>query len=482
MELTVGVDVATAAVRAVAVDAAGRLRATARTPLPEPVSPHPGRWEQDPSSWWPATAAVLRDLSGQLDPARDRLQALAVCATSGTVVALDEALDPIGPGLTYADQRAVREAEIAQDVGASRWTRAGLRVQASFGLAKWAWLLRQPGAATSTARLAHASDVIVTRLIGEPATTDWSHALKSGYDVQRDEWASEVLDALGIPVRLLPDVRRPTSLAGKVSPEAAAATGLPRGCDVRLGMTDACASQVAAGASTPGRFVSVLGSTLVLKGVSRQLVADPAGTIYSHRHPDGWWLPGGASSTGARALTVGFPGRDLAELDRLAACHGPARGIVYPLVGRGERFPFAAPDASGFTLGLIGGEVERYRATLEGVAFLERLGYERLAALGAAADPPIAVTGGGSASRVWTRIRAAVLGIPVLEKPDATTALGAAILAAAGTLYPDLATATDAMAATGDQVDPDGGDQAPLEDSYHRFTAALEERGWLQPL
>ena len=68
---------------------------------------------------------------------------------------------------------------------------------------------------------------------------------------------------------------------------------------------------------------------------------------------------------------------------------------------RGERFPFAAPDAEGFTLGSATGEVDRYRALLEGVAFVERLGYERLAGLGAPADPPIAVSGGGSGSPVW---------------------------------------------------------------------------------
>ena len=98
--------------------------------------------------------------------------------------------------------------------------------------------------------------------------------------------------ALAIPVDLLPEVRRPTEVVGLVSEEAAAASGLPAGCQVRLGTTDACAAQLAAGAGAPGRFVSVLGSTLVLKGASRELVVDPEGAVYSHRHPDGWWLAG----------------------------------------------------------------------------------------------------------------------------------------------------------------------------------------------
>lgn len=472
---------ATAEVRAIAADAGGRPRAVARSPLPAPVSPRPGWSEQDASAWWPAVVAALSQLADRLGSDRRSLAALSVCSTSGTVVALDGGMAPIGPALMYADQRAVPEAQAAQRSGAGRWESLGLRIQPSFGLPKWAWLLSQPEIGAAAARLAHACDVAVGHLIGGVPPTDWSHALKSGYDPQRREWAAEAMDALAIPARLLPEVRRPAEPAGRVCREAARATGLPEGCEVRLGMTDGCAAQLAAGASAPGRFVSVLGSTLVLKGASHRLIADPAGVVYSHRHPGGWWLPGGASSTGARALAAGFGNRRLAELDDLAARHGPARVVIYPLIGRGERFPFAAAGAEGFTLGDLAGEVERYRATLEGVAFVERLGYERLAALGAVADPPIAASGGGSASPVWNRIRAAVLGAPLVAKPAASTALGACILAAAGSLHPDLAAATAAMAVAGERVNPDEDDRDALERNYQRFVTAVIQRGWWPP-
>ena len=476
-ELVVGVDMATAEVRAVAADAGGRVRGEAAVPLDPPSAPQPGWSEQDATTWWPAVVAALSHLSAGLGRAAGGVVALSVCATSGTVVALDDGGAVIGRALMYGDQRAVEEAAVAQEAAAARWSRLGLRIQPSFGLPKWAWLLRN--APSAAGRPGHASDVVVGRLVGGRPATDWSHALKSGYDPERGEWAVEAMDALGIPVELLPEVRRPTEAVGGLTAEAASATGLPRTCTVKLGMTDSCASQLAAGAGTPGRFVSVLGSTLVLKGASRDLIIDPAGAVYSHRHPDGWWLPGGASSTGARALTERFPDRDLSELDAAAARHGPAAAIVYPLVGRGERFPFAVPEAEAFAVGDLSDEAEAYRAALEGVAFVERLGFERLRSLGAVIEPPVAVAGGGSRSPVWNRIRATVLGMPVVASPEATTALGACILAAAGTLHPDLATATEAMAASGDLVDPDDSERAALGSSYERFVAALRERGWL---
>jgi sugar (pentulose or hexulose) kinase len=246
-------------------------------------------------------------------------------------------------------------------------------------------------------------------------------------------------------------------------------------------MTDSCASQLAAAAGSPGRFVSVLGSTLVLKGASRKLFVDPTGAVYSHRHPDGWWLPGGASSTGGRCLSERFSGRDLRRLDAEAAAFGPAGAVAYPLAGRGERFPFVAPDAEGFALGEPETEIESYRAILEGVAFVERLGYERLSSLGMRIEPPVAATGRGSSSAVWNRIRATVQGRPLVQAAGASTARGACIVAAAGTLHRDLASAAAAMAATGDVVEPNPEEAEALEASYRRFVDALVDRGWISP-
>ena len=98
-------------------------------------------------------------------------------------------------------------------------------------------------------------------------------------------------------------------------------------------MTDACAAQVAAGADRPGRFVSVLGTTLVVKGASHDRLDDPPSGLYSHRHPDGWWLPGGASNTGGGSLTSRFDRDALTDLDRRARGPGPVDHRLLPARG-----------------------------------------------------------------------------------------------------------------------------------------------------
>ena len=115
------------------------------------------------------------------------------------------------------------------------------------------------------------------------------------------------------------------------------------------------------------------------------------------------------------------------------------------------------------------------------MAFVERLGYERLRELGAHSEGPLRSAGAGSRSDVWTTIRATVLDRPIVRSESADTAFGACILAAAGTLHASLGAATDAMVGTtGPEVAPVAEERDRLEVGYGRFVAALCERGWLE--
>ena len=263
----------------------------------------------------------------------------------------------------------------ANEKGAVLWEQLSYRMQASWALPKLLWLLRnQPRVAGC--RLMHQNDWINAKLAGIAVASDSSHSLKTGYDLLRSAWPVEIFDALGIPAALFPQVVSPGTDIGEVSQVAAAETGLPAGTRIYAGMTDGCAAQIASGAMCVGDWNSVIGTTLVLKGVTRKLLNDPSRVIYSHRSPEGTWLPGGASSSGAGAIAAEFSIERLAALNECAAKGGPSHIVVYPLTGRGERFPFVAPNAESFTLGSASSEEERYRAVLQGIALLERLCFD----------------------------------------------------------------------------------------------------------
>ncbi|WP_019549683.1 FGGY-family carbohydrate kinase [Streptomyces sulphureus] len=476
--VVVGIDVATAAVRVLCVDASGRVLAEGKEPLPQPVRSG-DRSEQDAGAWWPAAARALRAALSRLAGGGREVVAVAASATSGTCVLVGPEGRPLSPALMYDDRRAAELNAYAQESGAARWSALGISVGPTAALGRLAWYAQTEEVARPRgSRLLHTPDLLAERLTGGRTATDWSHSLKTGYDPLRGEWPTEVLDALGIPPSWLPDVQAPGTEVGTVCAAAAEETGLPEGASVRLGMTDGCTGQLATGAVRPGEFVGVLGTTYVLKGVTRELVTDPSGAVYSHRHPDGWWLPGGASNTGGEALGW-FDWSRFPELDAAAAARGPASFVSYPLRREGERFPFVSSAARGFTTGTPADDAERHRADQEGVAFLERLALERVAELGVAVEGPLHAAGGGSRSALWTRIRATVLGRELRVVDRAETAFGAALLAAAGTLYGNLSEAASAMVGPGRTVEPEPREQQALEESYGEFVGALRERGLL---
>ncbi|MEU7740110.1 FGGY family carbohydrate kinase [Nonomuraea sp. NPDC049158] len=473
MSVWIGVDLGTQSVRAMAVTDGGEVLGAASRPL---TSHRDGpRHEQDPEEWWRQLAAATREALREVPP--ERIRGVAVAATSGTILLTGPDGTPLTPGLMYDDRRAAAEVARIDSVGAAVWQRLGYqRMQANWALPKLLWLLPD---APPSARLAHQNDFVNRRLVGRDVATDLSNALKTGVDLIEERWPYEVFDELGVPAEALPDVVRPGTTLGTVCAEAAASTGIPLGTPVIAGTTDGCAAQLGAGAMTPGSWNSVMGTTLVLKGVTRELIHDPLGVVYSHRAPDGAWLPGGASSTGAGVLTREFAGQDLDALSAQAAArYGPAATptsagepvVTYPLVSRGERFPFVAPEAEGFTLGRPADDVERYVAILRGAAFVERLCFDYLDLLGAPADGEIVLTGGATRSAYWTQLRADVLGRPVTLRENAEPALGMAVLAAG-----DKGDAAG-MIRTRAVVDPAG---PRMDETYLRFVTELEGRGWL---
>ncbi|GAA5074433.1 FGGY-family carbohydrate kinase [Thermocatellispora tengchongensis] len=471
-----GIDIGTQGVRVLIADGAGTVLGTGSAPLRSRRGGPGRRHEQDPEDWWRAACAACAEATAGLDAAAVR--ALAICSTSGTFLLADSAGRPLTPALMYDDDRGAPYAERVAAAGRELWHELSLRIQASWPLPKLLWLAEH-GPLGAGARVLHSADYLVARLSGGPAATDSSHALKTGYDSLRERWPEEVLARLGLPASLFGPVVRPGARVAAVSAEAARATGLPEGCAIVAGMTDGCAGQIAAGALAPGSGVSVLGTTLVLKAVSERLLHDPAGAVYSHRHPDGGWLPGGASNVGAGALGAAFPGRDLAELDRAAAAYEPAAEIVYPLTARGERFPFYRPDAEPVTVGEPRTAEEHYAALLQGVAYGERLGLAALGLLGAPVTRPLALIGGATRSAYWCQLRADVLGAPVEIPRNPEAAAGMAVLAAAsgGSLTETAAR----MVPAGTRIEPRPDRVERFDKGFRRLVEALAERDYLSP-
>jgi sugar (pentulose or hexulose) kinase len=277
---------------------------------------------------------------------------------------------------------------------------------------------------------------------------------------------------------MLPKIVLPGVTIGQMTTEAAAMTGLHAGIPVVSGCTDGTAGCLASGASNPGDLNITLGTTLVFKAISAGPLIDPDGAIYNHRHPAGGFLPGAASNAGAEWVAKYFGKTDLDALSRQIADSLPSGQIAYPLVKTGERFPFSSASAKGFGLDSIDNPAARLAAGMEGIAFLERLGIEKLQRLGLSISDRIFATGGAASNETWLRIRASVnrRSYAIAQNPEC--AAGAAILAASAILG-DCGEAIRTMVRIAKQVEPDGHLAEQYDRQYQRFCDELCQRGYL---
>jgi len=488
--LVMGVDLGTGGARVVVAGALGEIAATASAPVPagltEPARALSGQHEQDPEAWWTATAEVVRFAMGQLEGGphdKTALRALCVDGTSGTIVGLDRIGRPTTTALMYNDDRAHAEAQELDALAQAEFGEKCARINSSFGIAKMRWLEKHaPGAFDETRCFAHQADFIAGRFTGVLGVTDYSNALKSGFDLIAEDWPAWI-ETCGALRSRLPKVVAPGESLGPVSDEVAGALGLPADVEVVAGMTDGTAAFLASGARKLGDDNTTLGTTLVFKRLAGRHVQDAAGLLYCHKLPGGRWLPGAASNVGADWIREDSPGSDPGALDAAARELLPAESIAWPLRRGAERYPFRANHAEGFCEPSTDDPLARHAAHLQGTAFVERLGYEVLdgatGALSGSLESPVYATGGGSRSALWLQLRADVTG-RIYHRPEChESAFGSALLAASSCVHADIWDASRAMVRVAQTFRPDPSRRDVYDEYYRRFRLLLEQRGLL---
>jgi sugar (pentulose or hexulose) kinase len=408
--LAIGIDVGTSGVRAAALSGEGDVLAFAQYLFADPAH------RRVPARWWAGVSHCLDGLSDQIS--LSGVLGLAVDGTSGTVLAVDAAGAPVGEVLMYNDPCPAKDIVAAIDAAAPHDSPAR---GANSGLARAAYLSRQPGVAS----LMHQADWLLLQLGLARPSSDENNALKTGYDPNTESWPSWIA-AAGMDIGLLPEVRRagvplaPIGLVGKrwnLSPD----------CRLHAGTTDGCASFLATGAQAIGDAVTALGSTLVLKLVSGTPVNAPQFGVYSHRVGD-LWLVGGASNTGGAVIKALIGDDRIEQLTERMDAHTPTQLNYYPLLVPGERFPINDPVFQPRLAPRPADDAIFFQAILEGITEVERLGYERLAALGAPSLRSIRTVGGGAKNPVWTAMRQREMAVEFLAPHSREAAVGTAFL------------------------------------------------------
>lgn len=465
-DLLIGLDAGTSMLKAVAFTAEGERLASVG--LRNRVEHLPdGGVEQDPWRTWRDSAAVLRALTEKLPDLPRRAAGLAVTGQGDGTWLIDADGDPLGQAMLWHDARAAGlvRAIRASEAGERLYRITGTGLNPSNQSSQLLWLKRhRPELLARAATAFHCKDWLYLRLTGERAT-DVAEGTFTFGDFRRRAYADEVFELLGIPElrRLCPPMLDGTRHAGRLLPEAAAASGLPEGLPVVLAPVDVLCTGLGAGLYDPEVSVglTIVGST----GIHMRLFDDPAqirlqgqaGYVIPFMVPDTWvgmtsnmaatlnldWMVGLARELiAATGLTPPADAELLALLDRKAGERPPGALLYHPFICEaGERGPFVDARVRAQFLGLstAAGPFDLMRAVYEGLGFAARDCY---AAMGHR-PAELRLAGGAARSASLRTILAAAVGAPVRRSlQEEAGAAGAAMVASVALgLAPDLAAA-----------------------------------------
>jgi len=462
--------------------------------------PHAAWAEQNPHDWWRALCASTQQL---LRESRVPAKEIACVVFSGQMmgmVPVDAEAQPVRNAIIWADQRATSHIDrVAERIDARRvYAITGHRLSPSYSAGKLLWLRdAEPYAYARVHKVLQAKDSLVARLTGAFATDPSDASGTNLFDLERDGWSDELLDAFGIPGEKLPEIRLSTEVVGEVRPAVAEETGLRPGTPVVIGGGDGSCAATGAGVIREGVAYNYIGSSSWIGVATSKPILDPEMRTFTWAHlvpglftPTGTMQAAGSSYQWARdelaqgeqaaARDLGLSAYELMNLQVLQSPPG-ARGLLFLPYLLGERSPRWNSRARGAFIGLTvrHRHADLLRAVLEGVTYNLRVILDAFMAQGAGIEA-LRVIGGGARGAVWNRIMADVFGLPVLRLSllEEATSMGAAVAGGIGVgIWPDFSQ-VDRMVRVESATEPDEERRAlyqTLYETFNRVYAALDD-------
>jgi xylulokinase len=466
MPYFMGIDISTTSAKALIINEQGNVVGLGSTP--QPISqPQPLWSEQNPDDWWDGVMTSIRLAIQEAGISAEAIQGIGLTGQMHGLVMLDASGKVLRPAILWNDQRTQKQCdEITEIIGFERLIAlTGNRALTGFTAPKILWVKEnEPEVYDQCAHVLLPKDFIRYKLSGDYATdlADGSGMLLM--NVAQRQWSDEVIDALGIPREWMPTAYEGTQITGIVSAEAAALTGLVAGTPIVGGGGDQAAGAVGMGCVSPDKIGVTVGTSGVVFAPLAQYAYEPEGRLHAFCHsvPGQWHFMGVMlSAAGSLQWYRDTLAPDVAFdqlLEEAASVEPGSDGLLFLPYLTGERTPHPNPNARGAFVGLTTRHTRGHmtRAVLEGVAFGLKDSFALIANAGLPEQFEVRISGGGAKSPVWQQIIADILGAPLVNVNTAEAgAFGAAILASVGTgAFPDVATACNALIATGESVLP----------------------------
>lgn len=437
-------DQGTTSTRALLVDHSGSIAAIAREELALSY-PQPGWVEADAAQIWTSAANVIRNVLKEHGISSEQVAGIGITNQRETTVVWNRHTGvPIHPAIVWQSRQSGDVCERLRSLGYAEAIRerTGLLIDPYFSGTKVAWLLEHVAGARE---LAEAGDLrfgtIDTWLIwqltgGQLHVTDVSNASRTlMFNIHERQWDEQLLEMLGVPASMLPEVRASSEVYGYAQTELfggrmaiASAVGdqqaalFGQACfregEVKNTYGTGCFMLMNTGQQAKRSINGLL--TTIAWEIDGQLEYALEGSVYVAGAAI-QWLRDGLQMIGSAS-----------ESEEIAAQAENSEGVyvVPAFVGLGT--PYWMSDVRGAMFGITRGTTKSHivRAVLESLAYQTRDVLSVMEADSGITVHRLAVDGGAVSNDLLMQFQSDVLGVPV-ERPDEreSTALGAAFLA-----------------------------------------------------
>jgi xylulokinase len=476
MDYLLGIDLGTTNIKVLLIDEDGAIISSCSSEYPIEV-PYHGFAEQNPNVWWENARKCIKKVMSESKIKSSKIASIGITGQMHGTVILNEDLKPLRPAIIWPDRRSVEECEkIRQVIGIERLSKILANpVMPGFPGPSLLWLKENE---SQKIDLMHKfllpKDYIRFKLTGELVTDVSDASATLLFDVAKRKWSEEIIEALGLPLHIFPDVLESMDIAGHITPGAAVETDLEAGTPVIAGGGDAPTAALGAGVVEPGILLSNIGTGGQVLTPLDSFKFDEKLRIHTFCYviPKSWYLQGAILSAGLslRWFRDNFAHieKGLYEItgenpyDTLSrqaekvepGCHG----LIYLPYLLGERSPLMDPHARAVFFGLTYEHKRQHviRAIMEGVTYALRDCLEVFKELGVSIRKAIAC-GGGARSALWRKIQADVFNLPVIKlNIEENAAFGAALLAGVAVrIYPNVKEACQRTLKVIDEIYPD---------------------------
>jgi len=446
MNCIITIELGTNGVRIFAFDLDGNVIGSMKGHHPT-FHTEPDYSEQDPEQIFITTLYMLKNLLNEyIHPKKHKVASICFSASMHSVLAVDKNGNPLGNAITWADNRAKKEAQELRRsaLGKKLYAATGTPIHPMSPLLKIAWIRHNDkDRFKKTAKFLSIKSYIIHQLTGE-YMMDYSIASATGLlNIHKVAWESDALKYAGITAEKLPGLAPVFTSSGKLKKAFQQSLGLPADTKIIIGSSDGCLATLGDGVKGEGKATITIEDSGAVRVMGPTVLKDEGMRFFNYLLTEDCYVSGGPTNNSGNIFE--WFTREFGDfnhpydmdnsmqllIEEASKVPAGSEGLLFLPYLLGERAPIWNADARGAYFGLnIKHERKHFvRATIEGILYEiysigKTLGEQRTI-------KSLSINGSFGTIPFWSQIIADMFNTPVrLRQRSHSVSFGAFLLSA----------------------------------------------------